>query len=861
MPINADKPYLWKADVEQSIDFYNDWFLRFAPETYRTQRKTTARHVKDSLRKTDYLAAVTPDILRNNPEILAVLRMSCAPPLARDRLMGLAYTGKNLIESMEGKGNRPARIPPRMSAEELVENLTRIAEIISELADRDLFPWLETGGEPSRKTVERAATVVADRLCGAVADPIIRNAQETRQLSAIKDWLESKGYRQVAAKDFDDLRNMPSATFTFRMNVSVGKKAHKNNIPIDALIQPSGVEGRIPVFVEAKSAGDATNTNKHRKEEAQKYSQLKKQFGSVPFVLFLCGYFEPGYLGYEASEGIDWVWEHRISDFEVLLDRGSSKKKVCEPAVAYAGPKSRKERSRYELQVQVDNSRTQHERNVHGQFSTPFELAARMVSLTETHLLSDTIRFLEPSVGAGVFFSALDRIASHPVEKAVGIEVDEEYALITKRLWDAPYQVLCEDFILFSQNPSYRGTFNLLCANPPYVRHHHLAADLKRHLQGRVSDELGIRCSGLSGLYMYFILLADSLLENGAVASWLIPSEFMSVNYGRALREYLTRHVTLLQVHRFCPEDVQFNDALVSSCVVTYRKQKPERPYSFGLSIGGEMGEPKQIKMISAEDAEKSAKWNYETLARRADASSVKMKDLFEIKRGIATGANGFFILDEKTIEPYGIPDRFLTPLLPGPRYLKTNVVDADETGAPLVEQRRYLLNCDVSPDEVKTSWPGLWEYMQIGVERGIPECYICSHRNVWYFQEKRVPPLFFITYMGRVRNGSEKNPFRFILNRSKAIATNVYLYIYPRSFLKKLLDESPGRAEFLHDMLNRLSSESLIQNGRTYGGGLHKLEPKELAEMPLPELPDWLRVNKEQQKSLPLVFEQQDLK
>lgn len=34
----------------------------------------------------------------------------------------------------------------------------------------------------------------------------------------------------------------------------------------------------------------------------------------VRFNLFLCGYFDSGYLGYEAAEGIDWVWEHRIDD-------------------------------------------------------------------------------------------------------------------------------------------------------------------------------------------------------------------------------------------------------------------------------------------------------------------------------------------------------------------------------------------------------------------------------------------------------------------------------------------------------------------------------------------------------------------
>jgi hypothetical protein len=52
MSINADKTHLWKADVERSIDFYNDWFVRFAPETYRTQRKVaTVRFSMPSARR------------------------------------------------------------------------------------------------------------------------------------------------------------------------------------------------------------------------------------------------------------------------------------------------------------------------------------------------------------------------------------------------------------------------------------------------------------------------------------------------------------------------------------------------------------------------------------------------------------------------------------------------------------------------------------------------------------------------------------------------------------------------------------------------------------------------------------------
>lgn len=76
---------------------------------------------------------------------------------------------------------------------------------------------------------------------------------------------------------------------------------------------------RLPILIEAKSAGDFTNTNKRRKEEATKIHQLQATHGTtVAFVLFLCGYFGSDYLGYEAAEGIDWVWEHRIEDLAKL---------------------------------------------------------------------------------------------------------------------------------------------------------------------------------------------------------------------------------------------------------------------------------------------------------------------------------------------------------------------------------------------------------------------------------------------------------------------------------------------------------------------------------------------------------------
>ena len=114
---------------------------------------------------------------------------------------------------------------------------------------------------------------------------------------------------------------MEPGTFSFRMNVPAKQEGigRQVNIPVDAVIMPKTARlGELPLLVEAKSAGDFANVNKRRKEEAAKMSQLRQSCArtDVRYVLFLCGYFDSGYLGYEAAEGIDWVWEHRIGDLE-----------------------------------------------------------------------------------------------------------------------------------------------------------------------------------------------------------------------------------------------------------------------------------------------------------------------------------------------------------------------------------------------------------------------------------------------------------------------------------------------------------------------------------------------------------------
>ena len=300
--------------MARSVDMYNDWFLQFAPEAYRTSRIQTTENVEMALKATNNLTDISVTLLKENPSVLPTLRMSTIPPLAVDRLIGLASVSKNLIKVMEKKH----KMPPSMPDDELDRDLEKIGQIIKKMADPDIFVWLQRGDNPRNEEIYRAATIVADRLCGAVANPIIRNTQEERQLTAISIWLTELGYSKLSPEDGTKYDSMKPGTYVFRLNIPVSQEStgRSVNIPVDAVIMPkNATSGELPLLIEAKSAGDFTNVNKRRKEEAAKVNQLRGTCGiDVRYILFLCGYFDSGYLGYEAAEGIDWVWEHRIDD-------------------------------------------------------------------------------------------------------------------------------------------------------------------------------------------------------------------------------------------------------------------------------------------------------------------------------------------------------------------------------------------------------------------------------------------------------------------------------------------------------------------------------------------------------------------
>lgn len=460
-------------------------------------------------------------------------------------------------------------------------------------------------------------------------------------------------------------------------------------------------------------------------------------------------------------------------------------------------------------QLKLDSARTQLERNINGQFATPNSLALAIVrdALARVPNASSCI---EPACGTGSFVSAVCQ------EKCsleiVAIEKDPDYCEVARRLFGGDScEIIQADFFDIAQS---LGQFSLLVSNPPYTRHHHLCAEDKEAYSSITRMMSGVKMSQLAGLHAYFIAAGTSLLEAGGIASWLVPSELFSVNYGSAIREYVTSRVSVERIHFFDNNDLQFDDALISSCVLVLRNVPTTRETMVSITVGN-FENPKKTAHVSAEELRAQKKWQHFFVESESDSKG-SVRDLFKVSRGMSTGDDRFFVHPRSFWHEKGIEDKWLQPVLPPPRYLKCDLVSEDTDGWPIETDRAVLkipkdIDFSALPEAIR-------DYLDTCPEK-TRNGYTLTHRKKWYSVEDRKPAPIVCTYMSR----SEEQPFRFIRNKSDAVVTTAYLCMYP---LKPLTEcELDGLAE----ALRAIPPSELIKSGREYGGGLRKLEPSEL--------------------------------
>jgi hypothetical protein len=475
-------------------------------------------------------------------------------------------------------------------------------------------------------------------------------------------------------------------------------------------------------------------------------------------------------------------------------------------------------------------------------FVTPPELAEGMARLAVSLLGNkETVDFGDPAIGIGALYQGLRQvIPPKQIKSAIGIDIDPQMATAAYRRWAARgLEVKVGDYLHMERLPLR----NLILANPPYLRHQLIPGDLKEKLRERASVVTGKRINARAGQYVYFLLLCHQWMKLEAAAVWLIPSEFMQTVYGSAIRGYLTEKVELVRVHKFDHDDPQFETAHVLPVVIAFRNRVPSAKHVVEFTIGGTLDRPNKRTTVVVSELRKDSTWNIprKNNNNNNNGSAVFcIGDLFNVKRGIATGSNNFFILRRKYAKELGIPDFALRPILPKARNLSSDIVNREPDGYPSIDPQLSLLDCNLSKKQIIAQYPELMAYLNSAKVLGILDRNLIRRRHPWYKQEHRDPAPFLCTYMGR--GGKDHPPIRIIFNKSDAVTTNTYLMMYPREKLKFALNKCPDLMAELFIILKDAAQNSILSNARMHAGGLHKIEPGELIRSQLLLIPSWLK-------------------
>jgi len=492
-------------------------------------------------------------------------------------------------------------------------------------------------------------------------------------------------------------------------------------------------------------------------------------------------------------------------------------------------------------------------------YVTPPEYARDMAKCALDAFGSDSrkIDFGDSAIGTGALFLALKKWvdivnetqnSKYEFNSAIGVDIDkmmaqESFIRYSKR----GLAVIYGDAIL--PNTDLGLARNLMLVNPPYNRHENIPKGYQQRINAFAEKQTGIKILGDAGLYVYHLLIMDKWLGENGVAAWLIPSIFLQSRYGRAVREYLLNNVQMVQLHVYDEEKLQFDNTHISTTIVTFEKKSKVDSANIRISYGDSVMKPLSVFEARSADFEDSLE-NWRKIIYRTCTSQhkigispkiIRFDELFDIKRGLATGANSFFVLDRKKAEQIMIPNFALKPILPKARYLNSLIINAQEDGFPDVSPQLVLIDCDINEKIISQKHPNFFAYLEMAKQKdddgkSIVDRALVRGRRPWYKQEKREAPPFLLTYMGRKK--SKLPPLYFILNRSEATALNTYILLYPKPWLDKLLKEDMSLYENLLSSLNQTAKQIISQQTRIYAGGLQKLEPGELKGLSLIDIP-----------------------
>lgn len=449
-----------------------------------------------------------------------------------------------------------------------------------------------------------------------------------------------------------------------------------------------------------------------------------------------------------------------------------------------------------------------------GSYYTPPELVNYMVEFIRNKL--DIYSILEPSAGDGRFVEAFQNF-NCPI-RAIEVDKDKSDNLLNNHYNNI--EVTCADFIDYAIKND--GDYSLIIGNPPYISKKNLPED-KRQLTLQMLDYFELPHTLFQNLWVSFILGSIKLLSPDGAIFFVLPFEFLQVQYAEKLRNFLETKFNTIEIITF--EEKVFEQIEQDVCLVYLRNENNANPFIRYTTINNLIQAKSTFNSVIMRN-KPLKKWSNcilndaetETL-KTISNNYPKIKEFGDISPGIVTGANNFFIIDIDNVRELKMQDCYLKILSKSIDLTDKFIFSNEDFENLLVESKKVLLlNLNGVQDSSFTS--ELKQYIDSGESEKINERYKCSIRKRWY----DVP----IIKSGEVSFFKRYNVIpRIIINEAQVYTTDI---AYNIRFNKNI-----DKASFAFCFYNSLTLVLCEYNGRFYGGGVGELVPNEFKDLHIP--------------------------